>query len=148
MTIRNLFPLLFVALAAAALGPEKAAAQCWYCGECAFPPEVPNPRMCYGYFTSPVGLTNCIHGKKACDCVATAPGKCFDSDNAAATVTEADELEETLAAIRAGRPISANGLFFYARRGEDFVVRRKCDAVEMGRVAVAEVGTPSAAVVG
>ena len=148
MTIRNLFPLLFVAVAAVALGPERASAQCWYCGECAFTPEVSDPRMCYGYFTSPIGYTNCVHGEKACDCKAVNFGFCFGPRNAAATAAEAEELEETLAAIRAGRPISADGLFFYARRGEDFIVRRKCDAVVMGRVAVAEVGTPSAAAVG
>lgn len=34
MTIRRLFSLLFVAVTATALGPERASAQCWYCGEC------------------------------------------------------------------------------------------------------------------
>lgn len=49
------------------------------------------------------------------------------------------ELTETLAAIRAGESIPADGPFFYARRGDDFVVRRKCGAAEVARVAIAEV---------
>ena len=148
MTIRNLFPLLFVAVAAVALGPERAAAQCWYCGPCAFPPEVSDPAMCYGYFTAPIGFTNCSHGEAVCDCAVSNFGFCFGPRGSAATAAEATQLEETLAAIRARRPIPADGPFFFARRGDDFVVRRKCDAVEVGRVAVAEVRTPSAATVG
>ena len=49
------------------------------------------------------------------------------------------QLTEVLAAIRVGESIPADGLFFYVRRGADFVVRRKCGAVEMARVAIAEV---------
>ena len=141
MTIRNLFPLLLVAVAAAVLGPEKAAAQCWYCGTCAFDPEVPNPRMCIGYLTAPIGFTNCSHGEKVCDCSVSNFGFCFGPRDAAATAAEAAELEVTLAAIRSGRPMPADGPFFYGKQGEDFVVRRKCDAVEMARVAVADVET-------
>ena len=34
MKIRKLFPLLFVAVAATVLAPERASAQCWYCDDC------------------------------------------------------------------------------------------------------------------
>lgn len=141
MTIRTLFSLLLVAVAAAVLGPEKAAAQCWYCGTCAFPPEVSDPRMCIGYTNFPIGYTNCSHGEKVCDCSVSNFGFCLGPRDAAATAAEEAQLEETLAAIKSGRPIPADGPFFYGRRGEDYVVRRKCDAVEMARVAVADVGT-------
>ncbi len=141
MTPRHLFPLLLVAVATAVLGPERAAAQCWYCGTCPFDPEVADPGICIGYTTYPIGFTNCRHGEKVCDCEAENFGFCFRPRDAAATAAEAAQLEETLAAIRSGRPIPADGPFFYGRHGEDFVVRRKCDAVEMARVAVADVGT-------
>lgn len=141
MTIRRLFPLLFVAVTATALGPERASAQCWYCGECAFEPEVPDPGMCIGYLTAPIGYTNCSHGEKVCDCSVSNFGFCWGPRDAASTAAEEAQLEETLAAIRASRPIPADGPFFYARQGEDFVVRRKCDAVELARVAAADVGT-------
>jgi len=52
---------------------------------------------------------------------------------------EAAELTETLAAIRAGESIPADGLFFYVRRGANFVVTSKCGAAEVARVAIAEV---------
>lgn len=148
MTIRTLLPLLFVAVAAMVLGPEKASAQCWYCGTCVFPPEVSNPRMCNGYFTAPIGFTNCTQGERACECFVSNFGFCSGPRNAAARAAEAVQLEETLAAIRARRPIPADGPFFYGRLDEDFVVRRKCDAAEVGRVAIADVTTPLAIATG
>lgn len=41
--------------------------------------------------------------------------------------------------IRARKSIPADGPFVYLKQGTDFVVRRKCDRAEMGRVAIAEV---------
>ncbi len=52
---------------------------------------------------------------------------------------ETDQLKKTLAAIKAGRSISADGPFVYLRQGADYVVRRRCDAEEIGRMAVADV---------
>ena len=60
---------------------------------------------------------------------------------AGATDAETVQLEETLAAIKERRSIPADGPFAYLKQGEDFVVRRKCDGTEMGRVAIAEVGS-------
>lgn len=67
-----------------------------------------------------------------------APEPCREDDLRA----ELDEqLTETLAAIMAGESIPADGLFFHVRRGDDFVVRRKCGAAEVARVAIADIGS-------
>lgn len=140
MTIRKLFPLLFVAVAAAVLMPGKAAAQCWRCDTCHWESDEPNPKSCVGRIQGfPFGFTNC---NEPAPCVCWLDPRDFgicapwEAETAAA---ETEQLEQTLAAIRAGRSISADGPFVYVRQGADYVVRRRCDAAEMGRVAVADV---------
>ena len=138
MTIRRLFPLLFAAVATAVLVPERASAQCWYCDECWLGPKgttcvlmVPTP---------PEGITECIQVME-CWCFPWKSGNCLPTTAAGRTALEA-ELGETLAAIRANEPIPADGRVFYVKRGADFVIRRKCDAAEVGRLAIAEVEAP------
>ena len=138
MTTRKLFPLLFVAIAAAALLPERASAQvCWYCGDCPFG----SGEMCYGYsfHDEPIlGYLNCGH-PEFCRCERSNPGLCWVIELGMDEGAEQEQLDETLAAIKAGRSIPADGPFFYVSSGRDLVVRRKCDAEEVARLAAAEV---------
>ena len=141
MTIRRLFPLLFVAMAAVALVPERASAQCWSCGVCRFDSNEEDPEACTGRIQgSPLGFMNC-HSEAPCRCELNVYdyGDCLDRADAAATTAETVQLQATLAAIRARKSIPADGPFVYLKQGTDFVVRRKCDRAEMGRVAIAEV---------
>ena len=141
MTIRKLFPLLLVAVAAVVLMPEAASAQCWWCGGCNWESDEDwAPSSCHGRTQgSPMGYTNC-HEDAPCSCRIWLAGwgVClpWKFETAAA---ETEQLKETLAAIRAGRSISADGPFVYLRQGADYVVRRRCDASEMARVAVADI---------
>lgn len=139
MTIRKLFPLLFVAIAAAALLPERASAQlCWYCDECDWDPE---GTICRGYSVnnSPIiGYLSCS-GPEFCTCQRKTPGICYVPEYGMDEAAEREKLDESLAAIKAGRSIPADGPFFYVSSGGDLVVRRKCDTAEVARVAVAEV---------
>ena len=141
MTIRKLFPLLFVAVAAVVLTPETASAQCWSCGTCNWQShESPDPSSCDGrLYGEPLGFTNC-HEDAPCECELKIQdyGFCFPG-SAGSAAAETEQLKKTLAAIRAGRSISADGPFVYLRQGADYVVRRRCDAAEMGRVAVADI---------
>ena len=145
MRIRKLFPLTFVAVA---LLPDWASGQiepisncvtCVY--DCPVESDLPNGgETCRGAKKSgplPIGFTNCIQGEEPCTCDVEDLGLCDPPQLSAAE--QAAQLTETLAAIRAGESIPADGLFFYARRGADFVVRRKCGAVEMARVAIADI---------
>ncbi len=87
-----------------------------------------------------IGFRNC-HQDAPCDCYMKPEdyGFCHLALTAAETAEYETELAETLAAIRANRSIPADGSFFYAKRGSEFVVRRKCDVAEVGRVAISEV---------
>ena len=142
MTIRKLFPLLFVAVAAVVLAPEPASAQCWWCDECNWGSHnSQDPSSCRGRIQgSPLGYTNC-HENAPCVCRLDIRdyGFCLNPEAGGTAAAESEELKETLAAIMAGRSISADGPFFYMRQGADYVVRRRCDAAEMGRVAVADI---------
>lgn len=138
MTIRKLSPLLFVAVVAVAMLPERASAQCWYCDDCWWGEH---GRSCVMIFPSPlIGFADC-HQDAPCHCYTLLEdvGFCYASGTAAETAEYETELAETLAAIRANRSIPADGSFFYAKRGSEFVVRRKCDVAEVGRVAISEV---------
>lgn len=141
MTIRKLFPLLLVAVAAAVLVPERASAQlCSYCDKCWWGGGRAG-ESCVMMFPSPViGYRDC-HQRAPCDCYLKPEdfGFCHIPLGAAETADYEAELAETLAAIRANTSIPADGRFFYAKRGSEFVVRRKCDVVEVARVAVSEV---------
>ena len=147
MRIRKLFPLTFVAVFTVALLPDWAAGQdepivsnCMRCVySCPFPSDEPGGgRTCRGEERGfLLGFTNCKQSDEPCTCEAENFGVCFPPQLSAAE--QAAELTETLAAIRAGESIRSDGLFFYARQGADFVVRRKCGAVEMARVAIADV---------
>jgi len=147
MTIRKLFPLVFVAVFGVALLPDWASGQiepvvsdCVICvDECPFDSDQRNGgRTCRGANTSlPVGNTNCEQGEEVCTCDTSGIGLCNAPQLSA--VEQDARLTETLAAVRTGKSIPADGLFFYVRRGVDFVVRRKCDGVEMARVAIADV---------
>ena len=148
MRIRKLFPLTFVAVFTVALLPDWAVGQiepisnCVNCVRpCPFESDQRDGgRTCRGATKTgplPVGFTNCIQGEEPCTCEAEDFGLCDPPQLSAAE--QAAQLTETLAAIAAGESIPADGLFFYARRGADFVVRRKCGAVEMARVAIADV---------
>ncbi len=142
MTIRKLFPLLLVAAAAVVLMPEPASAQCWSCDVCNWKEHnSPDPSSCYGrLYGEPLGYTNC-HEDAPCECEVRIEdyGFCWGGAAVGSAAEEAEQLKEALAAISAGRSISADGPFIYLRQGADYVVRRRCDAAEMGRVAVAEV---------
>ena len=150
MKIRNLFPLLLVAVAAAVLVPERATAQlCWTCMQCPFDPN-PRAEMCTGFSPNNepvVGATRCA-GPVFCTCILRSIGFCDGREAAADSQAERRLLEETLAAIREGRAISADAPFFYVRSGADFVVRSKCDLAEVARLAVAEVSRPRTVVAG
>ena len=149
MKIRKLFPLTFVAVFAVALLPDWAVGQIEPavsdCVICVYDCPVDSDRhkggeTCRGAIKTgplPVGFTNCIQGEVPCTCKTEKFGLCDIPQLSAAE--QAAQLTETLAAITAGESIPADGLFFYARRGADFVVRRKCGAVEMARVAIADV---------
>ena len=141
MTIRKLFPLPFVAAVAVAMSPERVAAQCWRCDTCSFPSTEPVPQMCVARLQGhPVGWKNC-HSDRQCACELRFEdiGFCLDRTDATGMAAEAVQLKGTLAAIRELKPIPADGPFVYLKQGADFVVRRKCDGAEMGRVAIAEV---------
>ena len=139
MTTRKLFPLLFVAIAAAALLPERASAQlCWYCDECPFG----SGDMCNGYSVNAqpiLGYLNC-GGPEFCTCKRSNLGICWEIEAGMEEAAEKEQLDETLAAIKAGRSIPADGPFFYVSSGGDLVVRRKCNTEEVARLAAAEVG--------
>ena len=104
--------------------------------------------MCSGLVesrTTPLtGRGDDAKGEEVCTCrtyrIGWCSGSCLacDPDDETAQLTETD-VNETLAAIKAGESIPADGPFFYVRRGAEFVLRRKCDAAEMVRVAAAEV---------
>ena len=49
--------------------------------------------------------------------------------------------ERALAVLATGGTLPADGLFYYASRGDQLVLRRKCDGNLVGRVAVAEIGS-------
>lgn len=138
MRIRKLFPLLLVAVAAAVLAPERASAQCWYCDDCWLGPT---GTTCVMLIPSPiVGIDYCDQAGP-CDCQPGGLGFCFGPSTAAEEAEYETELAETVAAIKANRSIPSDGRFFYARQGAEFVVRRKCDVAEVGRVAIAEIET-------
>lgn len=141
MKIRNLFPLLLVAVAAVGAMPERASAQgCWICYKCQWGGGDVG-KSCLLLIPFPViGYRNC-HQDAPCHCY-TKPedfGFCHLPLGAAETAEYETELAETLAAIRANRTIPADGSFFFAKRGSELVVRRKCDVAEVGRVAISEV---------
>ena len=150
MTIRKLFPVLFVAVFAVAAWTGEAAGQkvssCMRCGECPFESgESGGTEICMGaepilpWF--PVGHVDCTNGEETCTCdLGEDYGLCYELAQLSAEEQEA-QLAETLASMRAGESIPADGLFFYVRKGTDFVVRRKCDATEVGRVAIADAGS-------
>ena len=142
MTIRKLFPLLFVAVAAVVLMPEPASAQCWRCDECFWRPGSPFLLSCHGAIVmGPVlGYTDC-HENTPCVChlYRNQIGICGIEENRETAAAQTEQLKKALAAIKAGQSISADGPFIYLRQGADYVVRRRCDAEEMGRVAVADV---------
>ena len=141
MTIRKLFPLLFVAVAAVVLMPETASAQCWWCDTCHWESNEAEPVGCMGRTQGfPIGFHNC-NEPSPCACWLDPRdfGFCWDPEAAGTAAAETEQLKKTLAAIRAGRSISADGPFVYLRQGADYVVRRRCDAAEMGRMAVADV---------
>lgn len=150
MKIRNLFPLLLVAIAAAVLVPERASAQlCWYCDNCSHGPK---GKSCFGHSpnTAPVtGYSRCITpGPCVCGEDIRDLISCHGSAASAGEVRETELLRETLAAIIEGESIPGDGPFFYVRRGADLVVRNKCDLAEVARVAAAEVKRPIAVVAG
>ena len=137
MTIRKLFPLLFAAVAAAVLAPEGASAQCWYCDDCCFG----TGNMCHGDLGAVTGDAFChaIRVGPNCICGSNQPGRCFpDGDEQTAIVDEEGELTETIAALKAGKSIPADGFFFYVTRGDQLVIRRKCDVLEVARLEIAE----------
>ncbi len=143
MTIRKLLSLLFAAVAAVVLVPETASAQCWRCDYCLWGPnDSPDAMSCHGtIIVGPVlGFTNC-HEIARCVCRMRIQdlGICGIGENGETAAVESEQLKRTLAAIKAGRSISADGPFVYLRQGSDYVVRRRCDAEEIGRVAVADV---------
>lgn len=155
MKIRNLFPLLLVAVAAVASLPDQMSAQvvwisdCYVCGTCAWPSGRPDAgAMCMGRIPAfGIGWKQCSQGEEICTCRTSQIGwcsgpclPCGDPDEQTAELTES-LVSETLAAIKAGESIPADGPYFYARRGAEFVVRRKCDAAEVVRVAVAKVAS-------
>ena len=138
MTIRKLFPLLLVAVAAAVLVPERASAQCWYCDECWLGPT---GTTCVMELPGPViGNDDCDQTAE-CKCEIGGIGFCFPPSTAAEQAEYETELAETVAAIKANRSIPSDGRFFYVRRGAEFVVRSKCDVAEVDRVAIAEIET-------
>lgn len=142
MTIRKLFPLLFVAVAAAVLMPETASAQCWWCDKCHWRSHnSPRPSSCWGRLQGqPLGYTNCYEDAPCvCRVEIKDYGFCLNPEAAGTAAAETEQLKETLAAIKAGRSIPADGPFVYLRQGTDYVVMRRCGADEVGRVAVAEV---------
>lgn len=151
MKIRKLFPLLLVAVAAAALVPEGGSAQapCWYCDKCAYGPQ---GKSCFGYSVNeaPVwGYSRCITPSQ-CQCWhhILDTTLCRRSAASAEEVPETELLRETLAAIIEGGSIPGDGPFFYVRSGADVVVRNKCDLAEVARVAAAEVKRPLMVVAG
>ena len=138
MTIRRLLPLMLVALGATVFTPERASAQCWYCDDCWLGDK---GETCVLMIPFPlIGFTDCLQTGQ-CDCTTDVRdfGFCFSSDTAAETAEYETELAETMAAIRTSKSIPSDGSFFFARQGADFVIRRKCDVAEVGRVAVSEV---------
>ena len=76
MTTRRLFPLLFVAVAAAASLPNQTSAQniwvsdCYVCGTCAWPSGRPDAgAMCMGREPAfGIGWHQCSQGEEVCTC--------------------------------------------------------------------------------
>lgn len=96
-------------------------------------------KMCQLLFPGEIdfGFTNCKQ-QEFCTCDPGKLGECFPAQNLAAADLE-ELVAGTVAAIQAGEAIPADGPFFCLRRGAEFVIRRRCDAAEVGRVAVADV---------
>ena len=143
MTIRKLLPLLFLAMVVPAAMPERALAQggqeggCVTCTHCAFATWGDMCRLIFPGEIA-VGWTNCAQ-RSFCSCDLEDIWLCFPIQDAAAAAEQDELLASTMAAIGAGESIPADGPFFYLRRGAEFVIRRKCDAAEVGRVAVEDV---------
>ena len=149
MTIRKMFPVLFVAVMAVAMWPETASAQissCMMCAPCPFESNRPNlGEICRGADPIlpwlPIGRIDCSNGEEFCTCdLGPDYGWCYDQAHLSAEEQGA-KLAESLESMRTGETIPADGLFFYVRRGADYVVRRKCDAAEVARVAIADAGS-------
>ena len=142
MRIRKLLPLLFLAAAIVVSPPERVFAQdgqggCAACTHCAFADWGNMCRLIFpGEIT--VGSTNCVQ-REFCSCYLEDIWFCFPSEDVAAAAEQGKLLASTVAAMQAGEAIPADGPFFYLRRGAEFVIRRKCDAAEVGRVAVEDV---------
>jgi len=137
--VRKLVLLLFAAVAADALPPEQASAQCWYCDDCWYGDPSWGFSCVLMLPSPPIGYVECGQDGP-CVCEVRNLGWChLDPQNSSAKAEYEAELAETLAAIRANRSVPADGSFFYAKRGAEFVVRRKCDVAEVGRVAISEV---------
>ncbi len=148
MAIRELFTVLsLVAMFAVVFSPERGSGQlssCVKCDECPFESDQPDGgEMCWGADplipTLPIGRADCTHGDEVCTCEARGLMWCYEQKSQLTPEEQDIRLGEVLAAITAGRSIPADGLFFYMRRGSDFVVRRKCDAAEVARLAIAAV---------
>lgn len=157
MTIRRLAPVLSLTMFAVVLLPGRGFAQktsgissCLNCGECAFESDQPDGgEMCIGVEAPrpflPFGWGECSQGEEVCTCqLGEKLIWCYEQQTQLSPEEQDIRLAEVLAAIRFGRSIEADGLFFYVRRGTDFVVRRKCDAVEVARVAISEIESNSA----
>ena len=84
------------------------------------------------------------------------PGRCHCYPSGGVCETESDDdsiglapdetkaMEEVaLAVVAAGSMLPADGLFYYASRGDHLVLRRKCGDSIVGQVAVAELGNGS-----
>ncbi len=140
MRIRKLLPLLFLAAVIVASLPERVSAQrggCSACTHCAFADWGDMCRLIFpGEIT--VGWTNCAQ-REFCSCYLEDIWLCFPSEDLAAAAKQEKLLASTISAIKAGEAIPADGAFFYLRRGAEFVIRRRCDAAEVGRVAVGDV---------
>ena len=136
MTIRKMFPLLAVAMVAAASSPADVAGQISSCMRCVDSPFKPDPddpdnnsTICQGWYS---GRTECAQ-QGTPDyhlCLVYGP-RCWDDVFAAA-----DETAVEFAKL--GQILPDDGDHFVLTQGDDLVVMRKCGA-EIARLAISEV---------
>lgn len=130
MSIRRMFPVLFVAVFAVAAWPGEAAGQvssCWLCTGSEFQPDN-GSTVCRSWYW---GADDCVHrGSEHFHWCDLGPDFCFDD-----VFSAADEM--AVEGVRAGQLLPMEGDYVVLTEADDIVILRRCGA-EVARFAVSE----------
>ena len=120
--------------------PPPTTPVCFECG-----PGCNNGRMCIQARAGKYGGKVCTnsggpeYAEDVCHCWPTG-GVCQGTGPQGGESAQAEALD----AVEDGRMLRTDGLFYVATRGDQLIVRRKCDGKAIGRVLIAEDGGRSA----